>query len=181
MASANQQFDASLGKNGQRLSPQVYAQLRTIAHSQLRRQRRDATLSTTALVSEAYLKLGSDTHHWRDQHHFYATMAKIMRQVVVDIARRKSANKRDGGIRLDLTQLDRGQIEWREISDLIAIDAALDKLGALDGRLEQVMELRFFAGMAVTEVAALLQVSEPTVKRDTRTARAFLMSELSVS
>ena len=81
-------------------------------------------------------------------------------------------------MRVDLDELDRGQIAWSEIGDLIAIDVALDKLGALDPRLEQVMEMRFFAGMAVPEVAAVLGLSEPTIKRDTRTARAFLVSEL---
>lgn len=160
------------------LTPEIYAELRTIAHAQLRGQRTDATLSTTALVHEAYLRIGERRTLWNDQHHFYATMAKIMRQVAVDLARRKSALKRDGGIRVDLDDLDRGQIEWSEISDLIAIDIALEKLGALEPRLEQVMEMRFFAGMAVTEVAAVLGLSEPTVKRDTRTARAFLGSEL---
>ncbi len=160
------------------LAPEVYQELRVIAHAQLRSQRRNATLNTTALVNEAYLKLGTRQRHWKDRKHFYATMAKVMRQVVIDLARRHSAAKRDGGVRLSLEVLDRGELRWQELSEVIAIDAALEKLGELDPYLEQVLELRYFAGMSVADVAEVLQRSEPTIKRDFRAARAFLASEL---
>ncbi|MEM7708009.1 MAG: ECF-type sigma factor [Pseudomonadota bacterium] len=161
------------------LAPEVYQELRIIAHAQLRSQRSSATLNTTALVNEAYLKLGSRQRRWKNRKHFYATMAKVMRQVVIDLARRHSAAKRDGGFRLSLDALDRGELRWQEVSELIAIDAALEKLGELDPQLEQVLELRYFAGMSVTDVAELLNRSEPSIKRDFRAARAFLASELS--
>lgn len=161
------------------LSPAIYRELRIIAHAQLRSQK-DNTLNTTALINEAYLKLGDRQRLWRDRKHYYATMAKVMRQVTVDFARKRNAKKRPQGIRVDLDQLEHGCIELSEISDLVAIDVAMAKLGELDKRLEQVMELRFFGGMSVAEVANLMDCSAPTVKRDTRAARAFLASELEV-
>lgn len=162
----------------QDLAPEIYQELRVIARAQLRSQRKNATLNTTALVNEAYLKVGGKRRHWQDRKHFYATMAKVMRQVVIDLARRHGAAKRDGGVRLSLDELDRGELRWQELSELIAIDAALRKLGELDPNLEQVLELRFFAGMSVADVAEVMQRSAPTVKRDFRAARAFLASEL---
>ena len=160
------------------LPPDVYQELRVIAHAQLRSQQAGGTLNTTALVNEAYVKLGPRQRLWQDRKHFYATMARVMRQVTVDLARKQQARKRDGGTRLNLDQLELGHIEWREIADLIAIDEALNQLGQMDARLEQVLELRFFAGMKLGDVAQLLGLSEPTVKRDMRAARAFLASEL---
>ncbi len=160
------------------LSAEVYRELRVIARAQLRSRRGDATLNTTALVSEAYVKLGARRRQWQDRKHFFATMARVMRQVAIDIARKQNAGKRDGGHRVSLERLEQGLIEWREIADLIAIDAALTRLGQLDARLERVLELRFFAGLSVADVAETLGVSEPTVKRDLRAARAFLTSEL---
>lgn len=160
------------------LSPEVYEELRKIAGAQLRAQRPDATLSTTALVNEAYLKIGKRDSLWRDRKHFYATMARVMRQVAIDLARSKQAKKRAHGGRVDLEQLERGHFEMSELGELIAIDEALIKLGQLDPRLEEVLELRFFAGLSTTEVAQLVGRSEPTVKRDARAARAFLASQL---
>ncbi len=160
------------------LPTEVYRELRVIAHAQLRSQRADATLNTTALVNEAYVKLGPRQRLWQDRKHFYATMARVMRQVTVDLARKQNARKRDGGTRVDLEHLEQGQMEWREIADLIAIDEAMNQLGRLDPRLEQVLELRFFAGMSPGDVAEVMGLSVATVKRDMRAARAFLSSEL---
>jgi len=160
------------------LSPEVYHELRVIAHAQLQSQRADATLNTTALVNEAYLKLGNRQHLWQDRKHFYATMARVMRHVTVDLSRKSSAQKRPQRNRLDLKQLELGQIEFSELADLIAIDEALTELGRLDPHLEDIMELRFFTGMSVTEAAELLDCSEATIKRNTRVARAFLASKL---
>lgn len=160
------------------LSQEVYEELRKIAGAQLRAQRPDATLSTTALVNEAYLKIGRKDSLWQDRKHFYATMARVMRQVAIDLARSKQAKKRAHGGKVDLEQLDRGHIEMSELGELIAIDEALAKLGELDPRLEQVLELRFFAGLSTAEVAQLVGRSEPTIKRDARAARAFLASQL---
>ncbi len=160
------------------LNAEVYQELRKIAGAQLRSQHRDATLSTTALVNEAYLKIGSKHAVWQDRKHFYATMARVMRQVTIDLARSKQSKKRAHQGHVDLDLLDQGQVDLHEIADLIAIDQALTELGQLDQRLEQALELRFFAGLSIQDIAALLERSATTIKRDLRAAKAFLATQL---
>lgn len=160
----------------------VYEDLLRIARAELARHRRGATLETRVLVNEAYLKLfnrsGLDYHN---RVHFYATAARAMRQVVIDHARARLAERRGGGAEhIDLDGIEGGALPVdSQAEQLLAMDAALDRLAALDERLVKVVELRFFAGLEVAEIAELLGVSEPTVKRDTRAAKAFLHRELS--
>ncbi len=159
----------------------VYEDLRRIARAELGRHRRGETLNTAALVNEAYLKLyGQCAPSFENRRHFYATAARAMRQVVIDYARARLADRRGGGAEhLSLDDLDARNLPVEAQADnLVRMDEALGKLARLDPRLAEVIELRFFAGLEVTDVAELLGVSTPTVKRDTRTARAFLAREL---
>ena len=162
-----------------RLLPLVYGELRERAHNQLARRRPGDTLSTTALVHEAYLKLaGSSKQAYEDRLHFFAVASRAMRQILVDYARRKIASKRDGAaVSLDpelISNPDRAE-------ELIALDEALEQLTRLDPRLAQTVELRFFGGLSVEEAADALGVSPRTVKRDWRKARAFLYQTITDS
>jgi RNA polymerase sigma factor (TIGR02999 family) len=163
------------------LMPVVYAELRVLAHHQLGRIRPDATLGTTALVHEAYVKLVDQSRATiRDRKHFFTVAALAMRQIVVDYARRCAAQKRGGGAAHALIEEFDGSAVPVEAqaSALVALDDALTRLSHLDERLARVVELRFFGGLSVEDVAETLEVSTATVKRDTRTARAFLVREL---
>jgi len=157
----------------------VYATLRRMAGRQMGSERVDHTLSPTALVHEAYLKL-VDQHQldWRDRAHFYAVAARIMRRVLIDHARRKLAGKR-GGDQVRVTFSDEVGVVVAGPGSLIELDGALDRLEELSPRQRQVVELRFFGGMTHEEVAAVLGVSVPTVRRDWRLAQAWLQRELS--
>ena len=142
------------------------------------------TLNTRALVNEAYIKLFAGVQaSYSNRQHFFATAARAMRQVVVDYARARLAECRgSGAAHVNLDHLDAQALPIDSQAErLVAIDAALDKLAALDPRLAQVVEMRFFAGMEVAELAALLEVSVPTIVRDTRTAKAFLQKELDLN
>ncbi len=160
----------------------VYDDLLRIARAELARHRRGGTLNTRALVNEAYLKLFDRTElDYENRVHFYATAARAMRQVVIDYARARLAERRGGGAEhVDLDALDGQALPIdAQAEHLLAIDKALEKLAGLDERLVKVVELRFFAGLEVKDIAELLGVSEPTIKRDTRAAKAFLHRELS--
>jgi RNA polymerase sigma factor (TIGR02999 family) len=164
------------------LFPVVYEELRSLARAQLRRFRVGETLSTTALVHEAYLKLvGHSRATFNDRKHFFTVAALAMRQIVVDYARRRAAQKRGGGAaHAPLDELDGSAIPIEaQAAAIVALDGALTRLSGVDDRLVRVVELRFFAGLSVTEAAELLEVSTATVKRDTRAARAFLVREMS--
>jgi RNA polymerase sigma factor (TIGR02999 family) len=166
-------------KDGPQLTEELYRQLRALARRELRRAGPRRTLNATALVNEAWLKLARGHAEWDSREHFLATMARVMRHVLIDYAREQSAQRRGGDdlrVTLDADAVDdtgRG-----EALELLAIDRALQQLARLDPRLERVIELRFFGGMTVAEVAAAVGVSEPTVKRDLRSARAFIAAEL---
>ncbi len=163
------------------LMQRVHQDLMRIAHAELARHQRGETLNTRALVNEAYLKLfAGEGGEYQSAHHFFATAAKAMRQVVIDYARMRVAERRGAGaVHIALDDLEAESIPVDSQAErLVAIDAALGKLEQLDERLAQVMELRFFAGMEVEEVARILNVSVPTIVRDTRTAKAFLQKEL---
>ncbi len=156
------------------LLPLVYDELRVMAHRRLSPGARDVTLDTTALVHEAYLRLfDRDRLDWKDRRHFFSVAAIAMRQIVVDHARRRSTTKRGGHLRrvdLDSSQLAlEGQAE-----EILALNDALSRLALLDERLARVVELRFFAGLSVEEVAQVMETSERTVKRDWRKACALL-------
>lgn len=162
----------------ERLFAAVYADLKRIARRQLGGA--GETLSPTALVHEAYLRLarpGALGQH--DRTHFFAVAARAMRQILVDHARRKAADKRGGGIAAG--ELDEGRIAAggeTAAEDLLALDAALARLAAADERLARVVELRFFGGLELAEIADVVGVSERTLKRDWRRARAFLYREI---
>ena len=164
-----------------RLMQQVHQDLMRIAHAELSRHRRGDTLNTRALVNEAYLKLfAGQGGSYESSHHFFATAAKAMRQVVIDYARMRVAERRGAGaqhVALDDLEAESIPVD-AQAERLVAIDVALSKLAELDERLAQVMEMRFFAGMEVEDVARVLNVSVPTIVRDTRTAKAFLQREL---
>lgn len=164
-----------------RLLALVYEDMLRIARAQLRRQRAGHTLDTRALVNEAYLKLfDGGSMDYANRSHFFATAARAMRQVAIDYARARLAERRGGGAEhVDLDALEGQPLPVdAQAEQLLAIDAALDALAALDERLVKVVELRFFAGLEVKDIAALLEVSEPTIKRDTRAAKAFLQQRL---
>ncbi|MCB1587993.1 MAG: sigma-70 family RNA polymerase sigma factor [Xanthomonadales bacterium] len=162
----------------------IYADLLRLARAELRRHRRGETLNTSALVHEAWLKLGmAERQHFENTRHFYASFARVMRQVVVDHARARSAEMRGGGVApLPLHELlTKDAAAESQAEELVRLDAALNKLAEVDERLVEVVHLRFFAGLEQTEVASLLGVSVPTIKRDSRIARAFLQHELGLS
>lgn len=156
----------------------VYEDVRAIARARVARFGVGSTLDTTAVVHEAYLKLARHGEMaWEDRQHFFAVASAAMRQVLLDHARRHLSLKRGGGAaHVPLTEADAAvDVQAR---DIVALDAALTRLAALDAQLARVVELRFFGGLTVEEVAQTLQVSEATVKRAWRRARAFLHREL---
>lgn len=170
------------------LYPAVYDHLRTIAGGYFRSQRPDQTLQATALVHEAYLKLIDQTSaEWRDRTHFFAVAAQAMRQILVDHARSRSAVKRGKGwsrVSLDHMedQLARGSGGRTEgVSDVLWLDEALNELASFAPRQAQIIELRFFAGLSVEEIAETIGVSPRTVGLDWKLARAWLVRKLEKS
>ena len=163
-----------------RLIPMVYDELREIAHRQLRNERSGHTLSTTALVHEAYLRLVNVNQvQWKDRAHFVAVAARVMRRILVDYARARSRDKR-GGDAVHIPLTDVPDIAVAD-GDLIAFDGTLDRLEAINERLCRVVECRCFGGMSVDETAAALGTSPATVKRDWAFSRAWLNRELAGS
>lgn len=165
--------EAALG----RLLPLLYAELREIAGRHMRRERPDHTLQPTALVHEAFLRMAGTTPlSAQDRTHFLRTASQAMRRVLVDHARARNAQKRGGSLHVTLDEAIAGGAE--PAVDMLALDDALDRLGAAEPRWAQVVELRYFAGLEIPEVAAALGVSPATVKRDWQFARAWLSKEL---
>jgi RNA polymerase sigma factor (TIGR02999 family) len=161
-----------------RLFEAVYAELRTIAHRQLRRFSAAETLDTTSLVHEAFLKF-SKQEHWsvESRGHFYRLAARAMRSVVIDRARRRGRVKRGGDRRLVEVDVESFAAPTRA-TELLAIDESLTRLETTEPELAQLVEWRFFAGLSIEEIAELLGVSDRTVKRRWRSARAFLYQDL---
>lgn len=163
------------------LVPSVYKALERVAHQQLRKERPDHTLQTAALVNEAYLRLvGMNTPPWESRTHFFAIASQLMRQVLIDYARRHRAGKRGGGetISLDDSGLLEGGNNRSTDVDILALDEALQTLAQIDDRKAKVVELRFFGGLTFEEVAEILKVSPMTVSRDWTTAKAWLHREI---
>ena len=160
------------------LFPLLYDELRRIAHRQLAVERPGHTLSTTALVHEAYVKLADQTRaQFESRAHFLAVAAQAMRRILVTHARKVRAEKRGGTWRrLDLDQVDIPVDERAEA--LVVLDGALDRLAALSPRLSQVVECRFFGGMTEAETASALGVTERTVRRDWVKAKGWLLTDL---
>ena len=160
-----------------RLVPIVYEELRRLAHHYMRNEREGHTLQTTALVNELYLRLaGIDGLGWRDRAHFFAMAATLMRRVLVDYARHRARDKRGGG--LSVTSIDDTVIAPQPTVDVVALDAALERLAAVDPQQGRIVELRFFAGLSVKETAEALGISPATVKRDWAIAKLWLFHEL---
>jgi RNA polymerase sigma factor (TIGR02999 family) len=161
-----------------RLFPVVYDELRRIAHIHLASERPDHTLSTTALVHEAYLKLVDQSRmKWQDRVHFCAIASRAMRRILIDHARQRNALKRGG--REDPLRLDDVVVAINEsASTLLAIDDALDRLADMDERSAKVVEYRFFGGLMEEEIAEVLGTSTRTVRRDWVKARAWLHKEM---
>jgi RNA polymerase sigma factor (TIGR02999 family) len=155
----------------------LYEVLRGLAHRRLRRSN-GATLNTTSLVHEAWMKIARAANgEFESRSHFLAVAAMAMRQIVVDYGRRVRAQRRGGGARVTSSALSRVGVD-ANVDELLAVDAVLDKLEALDDRLARVVEFRVFAGLEEEEIAEVLGVHVRTVRRDWRKARAFLLSEL---
>lgn len=156
----------------------VYATLRRLAQQQLSRGRGMATLNATALVNEAWLKLAGSDVQWQSRQHYLATMARVMRHVLIDAVRERQAGRRGGDWeRVTLESTDPGG-GGAEQFDLMVIDQALARLREFDPRLEQVFELRFFGGCTIEETSVALGLSTATVERDLRAARAFVAAQL---
>jgi RNA polymerase sigma factor (TIGR02999 family) len=166
-----------------RLMPLVYDQLRRVAHRQLGAEPTGHTLSTTALVHEAYLKLVDQTRaQWQDRAHFFAIASRAMRRILIDYARRHRALRRGGlpdGTPPTPVSLDDVELPVAERAEaLLALDEALDRLEQFDARLAEVVECRFFAGLTEAETAAALGVSQRTVAREWAVAKGWLYQEL---
>ncbi len=159
------------------LMPLVYRELRRLAHQYVNKEYAGQTLQTTELVHEAYLKLINQNRvHWQNRAHFFGIASQLMRRILVDQARRRNRAKRGGGARA--VSLGQARPPNQSIVDLLALDEALTRLAELDQRKARVVELRFFGGLEVEEAASFLKVSEITVLRDWRMAKAWLHKEL---
>ena len=172
---------ASQGDAGARatLFDVLYRELRRLAEAAMRAERANHTLQPTALVHEAYLRLAGDHGRFESRAHFLGVAASAMRRVLVDHARGRNAHKRGSGATVvtldDLEDLPQPAAEG---VDLVVLDDALSRLAALDARQGQIVELRFFGGLSVEETAAVMGVSERTIKREWQMSRAWLRREM---
>ncbi len=162
-----------------KLMPMVYKELRRLAHQYLSKERKGRTMQTSDLVHEAYLRLVDQRHvHWQNRAHFYGIAAELMRRILVDRARRRRRIKRGGDAALITLDQDIAFLEQPAV-DVVAIDEVLNKLAEFDKRKARIVELRFFGGLEVEETAAFLEISERTVMREWKLAKAWLHRELS--
>jgi len=158
----------------ERLVAAVHGELRRIAAAYMRRERQDHTLQPTALVNEAYLRLFKDGDvAWEDRAHFFGIAARVMRQILVDYARKRRAGKRSLGERVDCAVSTLADPRGQDI-DVLALHQALDDLAALDPRQAEIVELRYFGGLTEQEVAAVKKLSPATIRREVAAARFFL-------
>ncbi len=161
-----------------RLMPLVHDELRRLARARMRNERGSHTLQATALAHEAYLRLVDlDRIDWRGRAHFFAVASGVMRRILIDHARRRRAARRGGGAE-HVAFDDALQAADTRPEALVALDEALERLAALDGRQARIVELRFFGGLSVEETGEVLGVSARTVKREWAVARAWLRAEL---
>ena len=160
-----------------KLTSLLYEDLRRLAHRHLRRERDGHTLSTTALVHEAYVQLATHTGpEWRGRAQLFALLSSVMRHVLVDYARRRNADKRGGGA--IAMELDDVPSATAEAADLLAVSEALERLAERDWRMARIVECRFFGGMSEAEIADAFGLTPRTVRRDWHKARAYLFSML---
>ena len=161
-----------------RLLPHVYDELQVMAHRQLRGERDGHTLNTTALVHEAYIKLADQKQaSWQNRAHFFGIAALAMRRILINYARQRQAEKRGGG--MAVATFVEGEVSREARADeLLALDEALDRLAQLSERQARIVELWFFGGLTQEEIAEVMDISVPTIRRDWRLARAWLSREL---
>jgi RNA polymerase sigma factor (TIGR02999 family) len=161
------------------LIPLIYDELRRLARAHLRRERINHTLQPTALVHEAFLRMVDQSQvNWQNRAHFFGSAARLMRQILINHAEARRAAKRGGEAeRISLNDVDRFTVE--EEIDLIALNEALKNLERIDPRQERIVEMRYFGGLAIEEIAEVIGVSPATVKREWSVARAWLRRELS--
>lgn len=161
-----------------RLVPLVYGELRRLARMYLSREQAHVSLQPTALVHEAFLRLAGDGQpEWQNRAHFFAISARVMRQILVDRARRRGAFKR-GGSRQKVELQDAIVFSEDKSEQLIALDQALSRLAQQDERQSQIVEMKFFGGLSTEDIARVLHLSPRTVKRDWMVARAWLHKEI---
>jgi RNA polymerase sigma factor (TIGR02999 family) len=163
-----------------RLIPVVYDELRRLARGQLRREQAGHSLQPTALVHEAYLRLVKADIDWRNRTHFLSVAARVMRRILVEHARARRADKR-GGDALHVTLTGPIPAPDAKPVDVLALDEAMERLRELDERQAQIVELSYFGGLTYPEIGELVGISEASVDRDLRHARAWLRRELSMS
>ena len=163
----------------EKLIPLVQPELQRLAHQYMSRERPGHTLQTTALLDDAYLQLADKTHpQWQNRAHFFAVAAQLMRRIMVDHARQRQALKRGGGaIRVTLDEA--AAVTQTRADELLALDEALEKLATFDQRKAEVVEMRYFGGLTMEEIAEVLKVHVNTVARDWTAARAWLLAALS--
>lgn len=164
----------------QQLTPLVYEELRLLAKRYMRREREGHTLQATAVVHEAFVRMIDMDVPWQDRGHFYAVAANLMRRILVDHAKSRQRMKRGGSIsleRLDAEASTEGPMTSGQI-DVLEISEALERLALQDARLAQAVELHYFAGLTHAETAQVLGVSEATVHRDMRLAKAWMLNQI---
>jgi RNA polymerase sigma factor (TIGR02999 family) len=158
----------------------VYAELRRLAHSYLRRERRGNTLQSTALVHEAYLRLINQKNvTWQNRAHFFGIAAHMMRRILVDHARSRQASKRGAGVSMLALDEAIAASGPRDLN-LVVLDQALESLAGIDPQQGRIVELRFFAGLSIDETAEALRISPATVKREWAMAKAWLYREMNL-
>ena len=161
----------------ERLLPLVYAELHRLAASYMRRERQGHTLQPTALIHEAYLRLAKRDVDWQNREHFFGVAANAMRRVLVDHARARAAEMRGGGLKR--VELEEGMaVSGGGVEDLLALDEALSGLAEVNARQARIVELRYFGGLSVEQVAAILAIAPRSVKRDWALARIWLLNKL---
>src|ERR1039458_3306114 len=162
---------------GEQLLPLVYKELHRIAEAYMRRERPDHTLQATALINEAYLRLVGEDIDWSDRGHFIGLAAHVMRRVLVDYARQHNAERRAGGLqRVEME--DNLAISPARLDEVLILDSAMEKLKEKSPRQLPIVELKYFGGLSVEQIAAALEVAPRSVKRDWSLARIFLYREL---
>ncbi len=167
-----------------KLMPLVYSELRRLAGNYLRRERQGHTLQPTALVNEAYLKLVDQRNtRWQNRAQFYGVAAQLMRRILVDHARQRQAAKRGGSDQQRLSITSAGQLGGKQVAtepaiDLLALHEALNELAEMDPQQGRIVELKFFGGLSIDEIAEVMNIGHATVERDWKMARAWLRRKL---
>src|SRR5688572_23887666 len=164
-----------------RLIPLVYDELHRLAHQHMRRERAGHLLQTSALINEAYLRLVDQPDlTMENRAHFFGVAARLMRQILVDEARKRNSAKR-GGDTIQVSLVEATNVAQAQAANVLALDEALKTLESIDGRQSEIVELRFFGGLSIEETAEVLKVSRGTVMRDWTFARAWLRNEMNRS